>query len=128
MNINDVKSLTDKQLRVRVASALGIINIEKADYATCDIESTGCWYGKKNGMLVDVPDYPNDLNAMHEIINDPMISGDWSRPQGKGHYLNNLSIVVLGRLPFCDPDWWLIMNATARQRAQAFVLTMGGEG
>lgn len=85
------------------------------------IKKNTCWYRKKDKVnwqgefQNNPPDFLNDLNAMHEAVN--------SLPEAS----YNL---------FCDVLWNLCggasgltgaINATAEQRAEAFVLIMGGK-
>lgn len=80
-----------------------------------DVYCEGYW------KLEETPDYLNDLNAMHEaekFIDDELVP-DWIR------YL----------LEVCRPDDWQVINrftthetclrATASQRAEAFLKTLG---
>jgi len=64
------------------------------------------------------PDYPNDLNAMHEAIN--------SLPEElQFRFTEKLESVIK---PLCGKPWtwiWLCATATARQRAEAFLRTIG---
>ena len=67
-----------------------------------------------------LPDYLNDLNAMHEaekvLTHDQMI--DYSRHVGK---------LVTSHLPASRAAWmdFKLINSTASQRAEAFLRTIG---
>jgi len=102
--------MTDRALCIEVAELCGWKDME-------DRKGFGIWYGRKppeyNGYSI-LPDYSNDLNAMHEaeerILHKDLIgTGTYQR------YLANLESVCAPRNP---------IFATARQRAEAFVATM----
>lgn len=67
------------------------------------------------------PDYLNDLNAMHEAEKALLSCADW-RPIRA--YFSNLSpnLHSDGAL---DGDDWKLCHATAAQRAEAFLRTIG---
>ena len=67
-----------------------------------------------------IPDYFNDLNAMHEAERKLTI-GQWSI------YLQELRRTVAGKGKEPVPNWDIIsrVNATAAQRAEAFLWTLG---
>lgn len=81
----------------------------------------GSWFpiGKDYGSA-GIPNYLNDLNAMHEVekvlTQDQMI--DYSRHVGKS---------VTSHLPASRAAWmdFQLINATASQRAEAFLRTIG---
>lgn len=69
-----------------------------------------------------VPDYPNDLNAMHEAELTRIWCGGGDREKRIIDYLSLLDVFTL------DSEY-TAQSATAAQRAKAFVLTMTeGEG
>ena len=85
-------------------------------------EAIACWI-RPNGMSHQtelLPNYINDLNAMHEaekvLAHDQMI--DYSRHVGK---------LVTSYLPASRAAWmdFRLINATAAQRAEAFLRTIG---
>jgi hypothetical protein len=76
------------------------------------------WHGDGHICIAHIPDYCNDLNAMHEaekVLNDEQ----WPE------YREELRNVVLGGIrmvsQWCKAD----LHATARQRAEAFLKTLG---
>jgi hypothetical protein len=77
------------------------------------------------GLLM--PDYLNDLNAMHEaLLTINKETGEWVR------YLDVLGellkpVYVRNHVGGLNDWWWLFHSATAAQRAEAFVLTMEPE-
>jgi hypothetical protein len=75
-------------------------------------------YRKGRGNLrQSLPDYLNDLNAMHEA--EKVLMAEW-----KEKYLDVLSGFTEGRR---NPDyvWHTTVFATAAQRAEAFLRTIG---
>lgn len=100
--------------RVAIAEACG--------WKKAEPPNTPVWW--KNGEWVsnvyDLPDYPNDLNAMHEA---ERVLEYWSgRWIGEGSwapeaYMNHLQDIAEG-------DDWRFCCATAAQRAEAFLRTI----
>lgn len=58
----------------------------------------------KRGMLWSIPNYSTDLNAMHEA--EKLLTDHWDGFHFRNHLCNNI-------------------HATARQRAEAFLKTIG---
>ena len=105
--------------RIAIAEACGLTNVapmivknvkHEGDDITVGIWSDDGW----------VPQYLNDLNAMHEaekvLTQDQMI--DYSRHVGKS---------VTSHLPASRAAWmdFQLINVTASQRAEAFLRTIG---
>ena len=65
-----------------------------------------------------VPDYLNDLNAIQEAVMTGLIDSDQ-----KDRYKDNLRSICRA---YSDSAWVMI-NATAEQRCEAFVSTMEAE-
>jgi len=100
--------MTDEQLRIKVAELVGW------EPEILDVCHT---VGHIHHELSEMPDYLNDLNAMHEaehLLRDD----DWD---GIGEYLAHLR-----RAMNIGCDEWRLPFATARQRAEAFVAVMQG--
>jgi hypothetical protein len=72
-------------------------------------------YGTYENGMAQLPDYLNDLNAMHEV-EKILIRPNLYAKGGWGTYLHNLSIVTDEQHP---------IDATAAQRAEAFLLAIG---
>jgi hypothetical protein len=80
----------------------------------CEIVSRDQWgplYKTARGVLRDCPDYLNDLNAMQEVER-AMNNNDWWKFV---EYLTNI----------CGGGIALGVSATAAQRAEAFLKTVG---
>ena len=89
----------DKQ-RIAIAEACGIVSEDK----------WGSLYKTPRGILRDCPDYLNDLNAMHEA--EKVLTLPERRKYRK---------TLLGH---CEPAS-IAIHATAAQRAEAFLRTLG---
>ena len=103
--------MTPEQQRVAIAEACGW-KWEKF--------WTGELYGKpvgEQGPLMELPDYINDLNALHDaesILNaDQMVSYDYHLDRVVGNGRQGLNIE------------YFLWSATAAQRAEAFLRTIG---
>jgi hypothetical protein len=95
--------MTNEQINVAIAEACGW----KAVWVRGD---SGFYKGFDNGaeLRPDLPDYCNDLNAMHEA--------EWS--------LTDDQLWRMARnIERNDEQWYF--RATARQRAEAFLRTLG---
>ena len=86
--------------RIAIAEACGILSKDK----------WGSLYKTPRGILRDCPDYPTDLNAMHEA--EKVLTLPERRKYRK---------TLLGH---CEPAS-IAIHATAAQRAEAFLLTIG---
>lgn len=102
--------MTDEQINQRIAEACGWTDIGEC---TCGFKLRG-YPPEYSAHGKHIPNYCNDLNAMHlteKILSDAQwedyidyLANDW------------------GRLP--DP-WREVCHSTARQRAEAFLRTLG---
>lgn len=102
--------MTPKQKRIAIAEACGWKDVEFGvgpNSNLCLGDKPSWAHGKVQSYLVDqrVPDYFNDLNAMHEA--EKFVKNVW------GKYVKILN-------SFTDPAC-----ATAANRAEAFGLTLG---
>lgn len=123
--------MTDEELRIRVAELYGWthIHIDRDWMDSFDDFNSTALVGVPpgatfvgSGSYEEIPNYPNDLNAMHEaekiLLNkDPQ----WKGFASADRYFDKLASVVgynTGIMP--------LVFATARQRAEALVKTMEG--
>ena len=105
--------MNDEQINIAIAEACGIISKDQ----------WGPLYKTATGWVRDCPDYVNDLNAMHEAI-------AFLSPEEADWFAVELSAIVLENP---SKSWWdmnsnevaHIANATARQRAEAFLRYIG---
>lgn len=109
--------MTDHEINVAIAEA-------------CGWTLTGTWWIPRAGVGEDIwrdsatglPQYCTDLNAMREAVNTLEL-------QEAGQFAERLIDVVEAterpRLPWVDAGSFAHINATARQRAEAFLRTIG---
>lgn len=110
-----MKTLTKEELRVRVAELCGWKRYRSAMQAK-DNPAPDRW--KLAGNIVrEVPDYPNDLNAMHDA------EKTLTREQGF-HFNDHLSACFEWKAKDGADTW--IWHATAEQRARAFCAVLEG--
>ena len=128
--------MTNNELRIRVAELSGRSGCGYR-HQNGSINNDGCFVPvgetefsrEGHGYMTDdtgalVPDYPNDLNAMHEA--EKTLTGNLDADDGTWKvYLSKLAD-VLTRDDQVRSLRRGFVQATARQRAEAFVLTMGG--
>lgn len=116
--------MRESEIRIAIAEACGWkfhIWEYEGDYAHCclchlDTLTRPLPQACNKGWSEVPPDYPNDLNAMHEAESQAELDHYPLRER----YSANLQMV-------CDRDKspWPIWRATARQRAEAFLRTLG---
>ena len=94
--------MTDQQINQRIAEACGWKEVRVNGNA-------GIYKGFNNGaeLRPDIPDYCNDLNAMHEA-EKVLDEEQWH------DYVEHVG-----------GTWEQAMHATARHRAEAFLRTLG---
>lgn len=110
--------MTDTEIRTAIAEACGWINQGKAKgIPTLEHRWTRQGVHPQFVNTDSLPDYPNDLNAMHEA--ESILT-----PSQLGDYQNDLMDVLIRDAKKDNADYWLI-KATARQRAEAFLRTIG---
>jgi hypothetical protein len=96
--------MTDEQMRIKIAEACGWIHHHMRPSETERLQKK--WY-----YLSDLPDYLNDLNAMHEA--EKVLKGGM-----RSKYDAELTLI-------CLRDYNFIWESTAAQRAEAFLKTKG---
>ena len=132
------KQMTPDQQRIKVAELCGWISLGVSKYQTPTGDTregpigaspdgslnplAGPYVGYgSDGYVCVLPDYLNDLNAMHDA------EGLLDTPKRRGVFIDRLFIIVSGRSiatrSLCDQ----ICHATAAQRAEAFCLTLEPE-
>lgn len=113
MNMNEVKALSNKEIDIKVAELCGWTEIGMFN---------GCLSGTVNGIHhCELYEYHQDLNAMAKAqtyLKGQVKNSDlWMDEL----YVRNL-VDVIGCLPLSRTH---LVKATARQKAEAFILTMG---
>jgi hypothetical protein len=79
-------------------------------------------YGTYENGMAQIPDYLNDLNAMHEA-EQMLWRIDWSN---RYIFTDNLANTLKGRVVNRNEwDAGTLLDATAAQRAEAFLKTIG---
>lgn len=116
--------MTEQEMRVAIAEACGWKRHKtQFGYEWEDPEGRRGFVRRHDDRggdyLVSAPDYLNDLNAMHESEKEVNIAD----------YVRALRVVVkTADEPDEDiEDDWLLLNATAKQRAEAFCHTLSPE-
>jgi hypothetical protein len=113
--------MTDQELRIKVAELVG--------YRRFENDRNAWWHPTSHcsRTLRQLPDYPNDLNAMHEA---EAWAADTQHESWKYKYISKLrqlqGFVDEQGLYDWESAWWFMHHATARQRAEAFVAVMQG--
>jgi hypothetical protein len=89
--------MNEQEQRIAIAEACGIVSKNQ----------WGSVYKTRKGVVIECPDYCNDLNEMHEA--EKVLTADqWYKYDSM--------------MPLRDPQK---IHATARQRAEAFLRTVG---
>jgi hypothetical protein len=102
--------MTNDQINAAIAEACGWV-------PDCDL---GIWWDQYGNAIITPPNYCNDLNAMHEA-EQHLWRKDW--------FMRYDYVDELGKLQ--NPHNWQrmeasdMLDATARQRAEAFLRTLG---
>jgi hypothetical protein len=110
--------LMDNEKRIEVAQLCGW-NFHKVEgaFKFLSVHPSGDTYKTQFGDLAHLPDYLNDLNAMHEAERSRLTTVTLQARYV--HILRDIS----HDLTWTQADGWACF-ATARQRAEAFVLTL----
>ena len=132
--------MTDREQNIAIAGACGWVNLRddwrRAAGLTNDSNRTtivGIAPINVNQGLTSkgcewvVPSYTTDLNAMHEA--EKILMADDAMYSQRNFYAHNLGLITLndngrGWQPLSNDDCFPILNATAAQRAKAFLQTL----
>lgn len=108
-----LSALTPQQQRQRIAEMCG--------WNPCPLFDCPSWTQHPSGMIgpfvFDLPDYLNDLNAIAGA--EQTLTAEQQH-----HYITHLVEHTHGRRYPDEVSVWKLLNATALQRAQAFLLTI----
>lgn len=130
------KQMTPEQQRIKVAELagwrdvrvrVGLISGYPEDRTVVGIppEKVGI---NNRGYREEVPDFLNDLNAVHEA--EKLL--DYNNLDQIGDYMAHLTYAMsafnMSWMLTFDKANWMLTFATAAQRAEAFVLTMDKKG
>lgn len=110
MNLAEARAMSDMDLNIAVAERCGYLRKDGL-YP----HGEPCW-DKDDAlyMATELPDYCKDLNAMHEAEETMLVSKE------EGY---DLCLWMIIKRDGTRPASW---HATARQKAEAFILAMGG--
>lgn len=121
MKAEDVKAMSDEELRVKVAQLDGW----KSEVDSRDLTCICVTWTKGNKVVPGnghLPDYPQDLNSMHEA--EKVLKKGLT---GTRNQKSTYRLVLYRILQAAGEDAVEWGHATARQRAEAFVLAMEDE-
>ena len=102
--------MKNEQINIAIAEACGWKKVEGEE---CFFDN-----GIEQIYIENIPDYCNDLNAMHEA--EKILTG-----KQRTIYADQLCIIWTGLADRAVPIWFWITEATAQQRAEAFLKTIG---
>lgn len=128
MKIEEVKALSDDELNIKVAESCGythhstqeLVDGLKASGHVISNYPVGYFWRNPAGQIVAVPNFCNDLNLIYQA--EEFLTGKLA-----GDYDSILWIIL-------KEEWYKVSrnttilsswHATARQKAEAFVMTMG---
>lgn len=123
--------MNPEKQRIAIAEACGWTAIEDIDGFWRAVDASGyvttdLWISESNVWSAGMPDYLNDLNAMRgasDTLNDDQ---QWQ-------FVQHLNEITRIKHDSDSDDWfihrtdwiWRMLNATAAQRAEAFLRTIG---
>lgn len=116
--------MTPEQQQIAIAEACGWYDLVKQDVSL---------FGKhepesQKTFELDVPDYLNDLNAMHEAEKVLTTRAQISQYVWELERLTNWKADYIvgsdGKQYLCPASYFCCVNATATQRAEAFLRTL----
>jgi hypothetical protein len=102
--------MSDVQINIAIAEACGMRGVWEKKITSCGCDGQWDYFNPQGNRL---PDYCNDLNAMHEaekILSD----------ESHADYACEL-VKTIRR----NGEWFESVSATAAQRAEAFLKTIG---
>lgn len=120
--------MTNKQINIAIAEACG--------WTDCGVLDDGRSFGLPtgvtsiNGRYSPIPDYCNDLNAMHEAERALNIDEEYDYGEELAAMIRRPENTLAGVsedtvFPLNGWGFYSVAHATARQRAEAFLRTVG---
>ena len=106
-------AMTDQQINIAIAESLG-----------WKLLANNRWT-KPCGIYADLPDYTSDLNACHEFERMLTIKQSSDYVWNLNHYHPTATIHDFDDLTEMRTEAFKIVNATARQRCEAYLRTLG---
>jgi hypothetical protein len=111
------KSIKNSEINIAIAEACGWV-----DFVTSCFGVTTGKYGDYEEPYEVIPDYCNDLNAMHEAEKILFSKGHTEDPEETNYYQDEYADELYS---ICECDELKTLHATASQRAEAFLKTIG---
>jgi len=123
--------MSDSELRIKIAELCGIQNAARKLAAQNEREQMA-FYNDRVSPTPTVPDYLNDLNAMHEAesyAGEHLFDADqWAEYAKNVERAHDTAQLSFHRGGTDSDDFWYdvteLIHATARQRAEAFIKTI----
>ena len=119
--------MSDQEINIAIAEVVGWKDLEIEDFSEYGVPCFILMGSNNTGTRLMPPDYCNDLNAMREAEELFELSAKF----GAHDYAANLYHICVPRDMQHDDHFicWVVafylLNATARQRAEAFLRTIG---
>lgn len=119
MTKDELAALTPEQKRIRIAEACGF---KRQAWCNGAVRPDGAWLGRtepyKEVLLRISPDYLNDLNDLNACHEMELQLNEAQRYKYVG-WLDSITDKP------GDAPYWFLLHATAAQRCDAFLLTLG---
>jgi hypothetical protein len=114
--------MSEEQINIAIAEACGWKDLENEDFSEYGVPCFMLMGSNNTGTRLAPPDYCNDLNAMHDA--EKVLIEKCK----EGNYWFHLREIL--EFPYAESDWdhyYYIsaIHATAKQRAEAFLRTIG---
>jgi hypothetical protein len=119
--------MSNEQINIAIAEACGIHGPWKEQITPCGCDGQWDFYNPKD---VRLPDYCNDLNAMHEAERALNIDEEYHYGEELAAMIRRPENTLAGVsedtvFPLNGWGFYSVAHATARQRAEAFLRTVG---
>lgn len=110
--------MSDEEIRIAVAEVAGWSDVKERPHPLDPNVMVLSGYFEVSKYPAFIPDYPNDLNAAHEV--EGAIGDDWHK------YSEVLNEMVNPEVRMSrEREYWCLIRATARQRCEALLRTFG---
>ena len=115
--------MNPSEQRIAIAEWCGYTDIRMSTSRSYDRDYEGGWNdfeGDREGYpRSQLPDYINDLNAMHGALETLTSDGLWS------YFISNLSTVLNADGQPETTRLFMLINASSEERAKALLMTIG---
>jgi hypothetical protein len=115
--------MSDNEKRIKIAEKCGWKRIPSLYFLDQIVWQSPGGLVNRQDEILSCPNYLNDLNAMHEA--EEVLTFDESRRYAQNLY--NITAKQTDGKILSASGAWLMLTATARQRADAFLRTIGEE-